>query len=145
MTGADLKTGALTPSPFERLGGVDGLRPIIDDFVDRVRSDLMIGFFFRTVPTARLKQRELEFAARHLGGKVEYTGRAMNEAHGPHKIMGGQFNRRLTLLKQTLLAHAVPEDIIQSWLIHNESLRSQVTVDGPFACNGELPELGSNK
>ena len=129
-------------SPYERLGGEAPLTAIVSDFIDRVVGDLMIGFFFRTVPVERLKQRELEFASRHLGGPHAYSGRAIHEAHGPHKIMGGQFNRRLRILETTLIEHDVPKDIIAEWLAHNESLRAQVTLDGPFACNGELPERG---
>ncbi len=127
-------------SAYDRIGGASGLRTIISDFVDRVVSDMMIGFFFARVPIERLKKREFEFAAGHLGGPEEYTGRPLDVAHGPHKIMGGQFNRRLRILDKTLLDHDVPGDIIADWLAHNESLRSQITTDGPFACNGQLPE-----
>lgn len=131
-----------TPAPethFVRLGGTRGVQVIVSDFVDRVVSDLMIGFFFKKVPLDRLKQRELEFAINHLGGSVLYTGRPLQTAHAPHRIMGGQFNRRLVILKRTLHDHKVPPDIISDWLAHNESLRAAITVDGPFACNGELP------
>ncbi len=124
---------------YERLGGAAAVERIVSDFVDRVVSDMMIGFFFTKVPITRLKQREFEFAARHLGATLKYSGRNLDEAHGPHKIMGGQFNRRLRLLEQTLMDHQVPGDIIAEWLAHNESLRAQITLDGPFACNGELP------
>lgn len=130
------------PAPkthFERLGGSTRLHLIVSDFVDRVVSDLMIGFFFKKIPLERLKQRELEFASIHLGGTATYSGRPLQTAHAPHRIMGGQFNRRLVILKQTLRDHNVPHDIIIDWLAHNESLRAAITVDGPFACNGELP------
>jgi hemoglobin len=126
-------------SAYARLGGEDAVRGLVSDFVDRVVSDLMIGFFFKNVPVDRLKQREFEFAGRHLGGDLDYSGRPLAVAHSPHKIMGGQFNRRLRILEQTLLDHGVPGDIIKDWLAENESLRAQITLDGPFACNGQLP------
>ena len=66
---------AQTESAIERLGGEERLRVIIDDFVDRIVRDMMIGFFFRSVDIPRLKQREFEFAAAHLGGETRYTGR----------------------------------------------------------------------
>ena len=126
-------------SDYERLGGEAAVRELVWDFIDRVTSDLMIGFFFRKVPIERLKKMELSFAIAHLGGPRAYGGRAIDQAHAPHRIMGGQFNRRLRILEQTLDDHGVPRDITERWLSHNESLRHHVTVDGPFACNGELP------
>ncbi len=36
----------------------------------------MIGFFFRKASRARIKEKEYEFAAQHLGAEVQYTGRA---------------------------------------------------------------------
>lgn len=129
-----------TRTPFERLGGRPGIEPIISDFIDRVISDMMIGFFFKKVPIDRLKQLELEFACAHLGGPLGYTGRPLENAHGPHRIMGGQFNRRLRILEQTLRDHTVPQDIAEHWISHNEAQRQRVTLDGPFACNGALPQ-----
>jgi hemoglobin len=122
-------------SDLERLGGEQALREIVEDFVDRVIADLMIGFHFRGVDKARLCQLEFEFARAHLGGKDSYSGRPLRNAHAPHRIMGGQFNRRLRILDKTLEDHAVPRDIRSSWIAHNESLRSQITADGPLECN----------
>lgn len=124
----------MSTSPYQRLGGSSGLRTIIDDFIDRVTSDIMIGFFFRNVDKARLKEHELAFAASHLGGPKEYSGRPLPVAHGPHRVMGGQFNRRLKLLENTLRDHGVDDDVIKLWLDHNERLRSQITRDTKDEC-----------
>ena len=87
---------------YERIGGEQGLRAIVDDFVDRVFDDVMIGFFFRKVERRRIKELEFQHAAEHLGGPVRYRGRPLQEAHAAHPIMGGQFARRTELLRQTL-------------------------------------------
>lgn len=123
------------PSLFEELGGEPRLRAIVDRFVDRVCEDVMIGFFFRNVDRARLKQREYEFAARHLGADVRYTGRPLDVAHAPHPIMGGQFMRRLKILEETLNEHAVPERVRQHWLAHTERLRPLITRDAGGDCD----------
>ena len=60
---------------FEQLGGEPALRAIVDRFVDRVFDDTLIGFHFAKANRARIKAKEYEFAAAHLGGDVEYTGR----------------------------------------------------------------------
>jgi hemoglobin len=124
-------------SLFEDLGGEPALRRIIDRFVDRVFDDVMIGFFFRNARRERIKQKEYEFAARHLGADIEYTGRAIDETHRAHPIMGGQFMRRLALLKQTLEEEGVPEHVKQHWLAHTEALRPLVTADSGRECDPE--------
>lgn len=127
-------TDADAPSLLERLGGEAQLRSVIDDFVGRVVSDMMIGFHFRGVDIPRLRQREFEFARGHLGGGGTYTGRPIAAAHAPHRILGGHFNRRLRILEQTLEDHQVPRDVIDAWLSHNDALRGQVTGSDASTC-----------
>jgi hemoglobin len=123
------------PTLFERLGGEPKLRAIIDVFVDRLFADPMIGFFFKNAGRERIKQKEYEFAAAHLGAAVQYTGKPIAQAHAPHAIMGGQFARRLELLKQTLREADVPVDVVKHWLAHTERLRPVITRDAPGDCN----------
>lgn len=132
----------MTETPFERLGGESALAKIIDDFVDRVTKDMMIGFFFRGIDKERLKQLEQSFAEAHLGGRSAYQGRPLTVAHGPHRIMGGQFNRRLKILEETLKAHHVEQELIELWLRHNEELRGHITRDAPNECIGKTTEVG---
>jgi hemoglobin len=126
---------------FEDLGSEPMLRQIIDRFVDRVFDDVMIGFFFRNARRERVKQKEYEFAAQHLGADVEYTGRPLDEAHRAHPIMGGQFARRLTILKETLDAAGVPEHVKQHWLAHTEAMRPLVTADVGRECDPDRARL----
>lgn len=126
-------------SDWERLGGEVGLRSLIDVFIDRVASDLMIGYLFKKIDLARLKELEFAFAAGHLGAPgIEYPGRPLERAHAHHRILGGQFNRRLVLLEKTLRERGVPEDIIVRWVDHNQSLRSRVTGDEGDECVGKV-------
>jgi hemoglobin len=124
----------VTDSAYDRVGGEVGLRAIIDDFVDRVFADAMIGFMFGRVDRERLKQLEFEHAAAHLGGPVQYTGRPLAKAHAPHRIFGGQFDRRAQILRSTLERHRIPADIRDAWLAHVESLRPQITRDAAGEC-----------
>jgi hemoglobin len=125
---------AAAPSAYERIGGEAALRVIIDDFVDRMFGDGMIGFFFRRASRERIKEMELQHAAEHLGGPIHYTGRPLREAHRAHRIMGGQFARRAKILADVLEAHGVPADIRAAWLAHVESLRGEVTSDPGSEC-----------
>jgi truncated hemoglobin YjbI len=118
--------------------GEERLRAILADFYDRVFGDVMIGFMFRGADKARLIDREYELVARALGAETRYTGEPLRSAHARHRIMGGQFARRLTLLKQALEAHGVPEEIRRVWIEHNEALRPAITGDEGGSCDPEL-------
>lgn len=123
-------------SDFDEIGGHPALEKMMEDFVSRVFEDVMIGFFFRNADQSRIAKMEALFAAKLLGAKdVHYTGKSIREAHAAHPIMGGQFMRRQMILKETLTDHGVSEAIIQRWLEHNESLRSQVTGDRGGHCD----------
>lgn len=116
------------------MGGESALRAVIDDFVDRLFADMMIGFMFRRADRQRIKAKEYEFAAAMLGGNVQYTGRPIGQAHASHRIMGGQFARRSQVLRETLISHQVPTQIVELWLEHTERLRPQITRDTGGEC-----------
>ena len=124
-------------SHFEKLGGEPKLRAIVNDFVDRCFDDMMIGFLFQRAERERIKRFEYEHAAEHLGGPVRYEGRPLDEAHGPHRIFGGQFARRRQLLLDTLRDHDAPTDVIDAWIEHQESLRELITKDPGSDCRGQ--------
>lgn len=115
-------------SPFERLGGEPGVRAIVDDFLDRVFADDMIGYLFVNAPKPRIRAFEYRWAAAHLGGPVAYDGRPLEEAHRAARIFDGHFARRLQLLRETLADHGVPAELGDRWLAHDEAQRERVLV-----------------
>jgi hemoglobin len=127
---------------FEELGGEAKLRQIIDVFIDRVFEDRMIGFFFRNADRKRIKELEYQLTAQVLGARVEYHGRPLDEAHAKHPIMGGQFARRLQILKETLEEFHAPQAVRDAWIEHNESLRSLITPNSGSDCD---PVAARNK
>ena len=123
---------------YEQLGGEARLRLIIDTFIDRVFQDAMIGFFFRHADKRRIKEMEFQLTARFLGADIEYRGRPLDEVHAKHPIMGGQFARRLQILRETLEEFDVPEAIRDAWIAHTESLRPLITKDQGSDCDPTL-------
>lgn len=123
-------------SRFDELGGEPTLRAIVDDFVDRCFDDTMIGFLFQRADRDRIKRFEYQHAAEHLGGPATYEGRPLDEAHGPHRIFGGQFARRRQILIETLRDHGAPTEVIDAWVAHQESLRPLITKDSDSNCRG---------
>jgi len=115
-------------------GGEAKLRPLLEDFYERLFGDVMIGFFFKGKDKARLVEKELEFALRLLGAGTAYTGRPIDEAHAAHRIFGGQFARRTQILRETMADHGLPEAVRTAWLAHTEQLRPQVTKNRAGEC-----------
>ena len=109
------------------MGGEGKLRSVIDHFVDRMVDDVMIGFFFQKVNRQRLKDLEFQFAAVSLGAYVTYEGRPLEGAHARHGIMGGQFARRVQILKEVWEEHHVPAPVREAWLAHTYSLQPLIT------------------
>jgi truncated hemoglobin YjbI len=120
---------------FEQLGAESSLRAIIDTFIDRVFDDRMIGFFFRHSDRQRIKEMEYQLVAHFLGAEVQYQGRPLDQVHAKHPIMGGHFDRRRQILKETLDFYHVSEPIKEAWLAHTDQLRPLITPEQDSACD----------
>lgn len=124
-------------NPYELIGP-DKLRAVISDFYDRLFGDLMIGFLFHGKPKQQLIDREWEFTAKLLGGDVAYTGRTIRKAHARSPILGGHFERRLQILRETMADHDVSDAVQERWIEHTLALRPQVTADKGADCDHDL-------
>jgi hemoglobin len=122
-------------SLFDKLGGENRLRSIIDTFVDRVFEDRMIGFFFRNADRRRIKELEYQLTASFLGADIEYRGRPLGKVHANHPIMGGHFARRRQIFSDTLDFYQVSAEIKSVILEHTDALRSQITPESGSECD----------
>lgn len=113
---------------------LDDIRAITRDLVTRMSKDMMIGFFFAKVDLERLAELEHQHAARLLGHDVAYEGRPLEAAHFPRRIFGGQFDRRVVLLRETLARHDVPDAVRDHWLAHTEAQRDRIVQVGAADC-----------
>jgi hemoglobin len=120
---------------FERAGGAERLRAVLTDFYDRVFADTMIGFLFRGKERARLIEKELEFTLGTMGATVPYTGRPLDRAHASSPILGGHFDRRQQILRETCDDHGLPPEVRDFWLAHNETLRTLVVGQSGSECD----------
>ncbi|MEM7674796.1 MAG: group 1 truncated hemoglobin [Myxococcota bacterium] len=118
---------------FETIGAAK-VQAIIDDFVEEMVTDSMIGFFFRGVDVPRLKRREYQFTAKFMGADEPYEGRPIGRLHRRHAIMGGQFDRRRQILKEHIERHQVGPEATDRWLAHVDQLRATITRDERGEC-----------
>ena len=104
----------------------DQLPVLMEDFYDRLFSDIMIGFFFMPHDKQDLIDKQIEFMTVMFGGPNSYRGLSLRKVHLPLNIFEGQFNRRHQVLKETLESHSVDDDICEHWLRLDLSLKDKI-------------------
>jgi len=95
-------------SLYERLGGVDAIRAVVDDFVGNVAADKRINTFFAKADIPRLKRNLVDQICQGTGGPCTYTGRGMKEVHAGMGIRSSHFNALVGDLGKSLKKFKVP-------------------------------------
>ena len=72
-----------TATLYDRLGGSEGIRQIVQGFYFQVFLDPRVAAFFNRFDSERLLAHQREFLTFALGGPHPYTGRSLRAAHGP--------------------------------------------------------------
>jgi hemoglobin len=110
---------------FERIGGQQTIRAVVDDFYRRVLHDPALTKAFAGVDMARLRDHQVAFLAMALGGAAAYRGRSMPDAHRGLGITRAQFAGVATHMHEALRG-IVPEAEIEQILVTVASLQDQV-------------------
>jgi len=95
-------------SLYERLGGIDAIRAVVDDFVGNVAADKRINTFFANTDIDRLKRNLVNQICQGTGGPCVYTGRGMREAHAGMGVRSSHFNALVGDLGKSLNKFKVP-------------------------------------
>lgn len=93
---------------YDRIGGMDAIKSIVDDFVAYVQADERIKRFFATSDTAALEEKLVEQFCEAAGGPCKYTGRPMKEAHTSMGVTDADFTALVDNLQKALDKHGVP-------------------------------------
>ena len=101
-------------SLYDRLGGKKAIKTVVNDFVDRVRSDERIknpnvAHLMETISINQLKAHLVDQICMGSGGPCKYAGRSMKETHEGLGITGDEFNHVVDDLVKTLNKYKVPE------------------------------------
>lgn len=136
-------------SLYERLGGEDGLKAIVSDWVDRaiadpsvnwkrqgVKSGGVLGVGAKDVswnPTPakidEMKKHIVQFFSLKSGGPAHYDGRDMQSSHANMKITVAQFEAAVGDLKASLDAHKVQTQEQKELLAIVETTRPQIVTE----------------
>jgi hemoglobin len=95
-------------SLYERLGGIDAIRAVVDDFVGNVAADKRINTFFAKTDIVRLKRNLVNQICQGTGGPCVYTGKSMKDAHAGMGVRSNHFNALVGDLGKTLKKFKVP-------------------------------------
>jgi len=93
---------------YERLGGLDAITAVVEDFRDRVAADDRINLKFARTDLGRLRKMLIDQVCEGTGGPCQYNGRGMKEAHAGMKVTTGEFNALVEDLVATLKHFKVP-------------------------------------
>ena len=94
---------------FERLGGLDAIESVVDDFVTRCAGDNRINKKFGMTDVPRLKKMLIDQVCEATGGPCTYTGRGMKETHDGMGVTAGEFDALVEDLVATLGQFQVPQ------------------------------------
>jgi len=89
-------------SLFKRLGGMDSIAAVVEDFRDRVAKDDRINQKFAKTDLARLRQMLIDQVCEAAGGPCKYAGRSMKEAHAGMRVTSGEFDALVQDLVATM-------------------------------------------
>ena len=79
-------------SLYDRLGGKDAIKAVVDEFVTRVAADARVNKKFAKSNIDRVKFELVEQICSVSGGPCKYTGLDMKTAHKNMGVTEGEFN-----------------------------------------------------
>lgn len=89
-------------SLYERLGRIESIGAVVEDFRDRVARDVRINQKFARTDLGRLTTMLIDQVCQAAGGPCTYTGRSMKDAHAGMGVTSGEFDALVGDLVATL-------------------------------------------
>ncbi|SEO69673.1 hemoglobin [Halorientalis persicus] len=114
---------------YERLGGRDGIRAVVDDFYDRLVADERLGPFFEGANMERLRRTQTDFLCEAAGGPETYDAEPVREAHLHVPFEPADIERAVALLRESLDTFDVPDDdaeaVVEAVAAYEEELLAE--------------------
>lgn len=90
------------PTLYDRLGGHEAIRAVVDDFYDRLVADPELGPFFDDADLEHLRRTQTDFLCEAAGGPEIYEGPSVREAHLDVPFEPEHIARAVELLYESL-------------------------------------------
>jgi hemoglobin len=111
---------------YDRLGGHEGIRAVVDDFYARLRADEELGPFFRNADMERLRRTQTDFLCEAAGGPEMYDAEPVRDAHRHVPFTPSLVERAVELLYESLDEFDVPDEdadaVVQAVAAYEEDL-----------------------
>jgi hemoglobin len=104
--------GEPQPSLYKRLGGREGIRGVVDEFVGQLNADSRVSARFKSLKPAdieRVKTNVSDQICDATGGPCSYLGKDMKAAHQGMKITEAEWNAGVEDLVKALDKKQVTE------------------------------------
>jgi hemoglobin len=95
---------------YDRLGGQEGIRAVVDEFYDRLLADDDLGPLFEGADMETLRRTQTDFLCEKAGGPETYDAAPVREAHLHVPFTPDRIERAIELLYASLEAFDVPDD-----------------------------------
>ncbi len=121
-------------SLYKRLGGIEGIAPVVSNFLDRLISNPVLNAnprideARRGVPKAYLLYHVTAFVCQATGGPCSYTGRTMKESHKHLKIKNHEWEAMMADFQESLYEFEVPERERKELVSLLETTRKDIVV-----------------
>ena len=121
---------------FDRLGGLDKISLVVNDFVDVFIQDPVIMsnpvVKERKTPDSApyIKYQVTAMVCQVTGGPCQYTGLDMREAHKGLNVSEREWDRMVQLFVDTLEKHRVPGDASEELLSIMGTTKGDIVVSG---------------
>jgi hemoglobin len=94
-----------TPTLYQRLGGREAIKQVVDDFVANLAADPRVNARFKGLDAAKMAKLQTDLADQICdvtGGPCAYLGRDMKTVHAGMKITEAEWNATVEDLVKTL-------------------------------------------
>ena len=99
---APVASAAAGPTLYQRLGGVEAIRAVVNDFDARITADARINAFFRGLDDEDFRAKLTDQICQATGGPCHYAGKSMREAHAQLNVTNADFDALVEDLKASL-------------------------------------------
>jgi len=138
--------GGLGLSLYDQLGGVYGIAPLVEDFVDRLwRNPVIIANPAVAEARKRYAKASLvflltEYLCDKTGGPMVYRGRDMKTAHAGLQISDKEWRAMIGDLRRSMSRFSVPEEAQEDLIGIIEPTKKEIVVGTAAAASGAEPE-----
>jgi len=129
-----------TGSLFERIGGMQAVSAVVEDFAQNVLGDARINKKFAKTDAPRLLSNLKDFVCFATGGPCQYNGLDMKRAHKRMDVTAGEFNALVEDFVKTLDKFNVGDPERGELLKALGGTRPDIVENESSAVGAELPE-----